>query len=584
MRHHHYLLLFVLWIVATPCLADPYDLIRSGDRALEASLDEDALEFYRQALLQAQAQKGSLHLQGRLQQRLADVCRTTGRDEAAKIYLKRSVELLSQAFDQLVLDDLAQAGEALSDLIAAMSGATPQEAQKALLRLDAELERWPDLLVRTKNPDQLLALRGKLLSSIPNIDPQLVSKALSEVSERYPNSPEADASLYLLGTWHYQRRDYAAAEPIFLQLRQRYPKSRLAAQALYWAGRSAEQTGREGSPGREHFKRLYSDYPTSPFAAEAYFHQFFLEDYTSDNIKANQHLDAMAKLYPNAPYLVLGHYLQGLKIKRERLLSAPRRDHRKSWIQAIEAFQNSEILFDALHAQGAIPSAQLDYFAMIRHRAALERAQANLAIASSSVGAKRQIYLEYAITAFQDLLEALDSPTHPLVEEGKYGLAQAYLQTDAMANAAHTCNELIDNCRSQGMTRGYYLSRAHSDLATLAIQRGEYAAALEHLNQAEEAAKGKVLSDDERLTLWIQRSVCQRTLGDLDAAMRQLSRVINDDTVSGLRLKAMLLRAEIYEQQGRPELAQKQLTALLRTGGEWSNIAREKLEKEYGYH
>ena len=41
----------------------------------------------------------------------------------------------------------------------------------------------------------------------------------------------------------------------------------------------------------------------------------------------------------------------------------------------------------------------------------------------------------------------------------------------------------------------------------------------------------------------------------------------------------MYLRAEIYELQNRPELALKQLEATASKGGEWSQKAKEKLEK-----
>ena len=65
--------------------------------------------------------------------------------------------------------------------------------------------------------------------------------------------------------------------------------------------------------------------------------------------------------------------------------------------------------------------------------------------------------------------------------------------------------------------------------------------------------------------------------------MRLLSRVINDDVISPLRIKAMFLRADVYELQGRPELAIKQLEATSLKGGEWAQKAKEKLEQVYGY-
>ena len=59
--------------------------------------------------------------------------------------------------------------------------------------------------------------------------------------------------------------------------------------------------------------------------------------------------------------------------------------------------------------------------------------------------------------------------------------------------------------------------------------------------------------------------------------------MINEDVASGLRLKAMLLRAEIYQQQGRRDLARKQLEAIAKKGGEWAIKAQEKLERDYAY-
>ena len=59
-----------------------------------------------------------------------------------------------------------------------------------------------------------------------------------------------------------------------------------------------------------------------------------------------------------------------------------------------------------------------------------------------------------------------------------------------------------------------------------------------------------------------------------------LSKAINEDAVSGLRVKAMLLRAEIYQLQGRHELAQNQLEATAKKGGKWGFKAKEKLEQD----
>jgi hypothetical protein len=46
----------------------------------------------------------------------------------------------------------------------------------------------------------------------------------------------------------------------------------------------------------------------------------------------------------------------------------------------------------------------------------------------------------------------------------------------------------------------------------------------------------------------------------------------------------MYLRSEVYELQGRHELAVKQLEATARKGGAWAQKAQEKLEKDYGFN
>jgi hypothetical protein len=62
-----------------------------------------------------------------------------------------------------------------------------------------------------------------------------------------------------------------------------------------------------------------------------------------------------------------------------------------------------------------------------------------------------------------------------------------------------------------------------------------------------------------------------------------LSKAINDDAISSLRIKAMFIRAEIYAIQGRNDLARKQLEATSKKGGEWALKAKQKLDMEYGY-
>ncbi len=131
--------------------------------------------------------------------------------------------------------------------------------------------------------------------------------------------------------------------------------------------------------------------------------------------------------------------------------------------------------------------------------------------------------------------------------------------------------------------RAVYLSRVWGDLAHIAMRRSEPTLALKYLQHASEADAGKALSTDQRLGLWISQSACYRALQQYDHAMRMLSKVINSDAISSLRIKAMFLRAEVYELQDRPELAAKQLDACRNKGGAWAVRAQTKLNNEYSY-
>lgn len=100
-----------------------------------------------------------------------------------------------------------------------------------------------------------------------------------------------------------------------------------------------------------------------------------------------------------------------------------------------------------------------------------------------------------------------------------------------------------------------------------------------------QAEKGgdSLLSTEEKLDLWIQESECCKAMNQTNKAMLILSKVINDNTISSLRVKAMYLRASIYAMQGRHDLARKQLAATATKGGEWANKAKLKLEEDYGF-
>lgn len=620
---------------ATALPTDTETHLRRGDRALRESLLPDALQHYQEALSALSAEptpeleqalryriailqcetastysERQLHYQKLLDDTTGDapfLCRAwlqQGQNELtqaqllqktensleAERHLQRAAQAFSQVFTLCRETDPHNACQALVALILCQSGQGASTSQRDAIDKINYLLAEPTFASQLTEPDQLYFLRGQLLANQPTATASEVTEAFRELIDRFPQSSLADAARYQIGMWHYHQGDYTASQRTLKELADLSPSSPLTAEALFWAARSAEQRGASAAEVKALLTKVYRDYPQSPLAAEAYFTTYTYEDYLSDNREALAHLAKLPQLYPDSPYTIVAHYLRGLAYKRSQLepSTAARGG---SWNDAIDAFQRTEDTFAALQAGQKIPADQLDYFATIRTRATMERAQANLAIASASSGAKRQISFAYSISTYQDLLKQLrdaefslsrDSSEH-LMQECCFGLAQGYQRSGDDSAAEAVLQQIVADHDTNGVTRGYYLARAHHDIAAIQMRRREFTLALAELDAAEEAAKGRIFSTEERLALWIRQSQCHREVRDFDTAMRLLSKVINDDSVSGLRLKAMYLRAEIYEQEGRHELARKQLSSLASRGGEWALKAKTKLDKDYGY-
>ena len=90
--------------------------------------------------------------------------------------------------------------------------------------------------------------------------------------------------------------------------------------------------------------------------------------------------------------------------------------------------------------------------------------------------------------------------------------------------------------------------------------------------------------DDIELALEIamEKSLCLRELHRPDKAMALLAWVINGPYASSLRVKAMILRADLYLSLHRKDLAVRQLESVAAKGGEWGAVADRKLRELYG--
>jgi tetratricopeptide (TPR) repeat protein len=528
----------------------------------------------------------------------------TKHSNAAAQSLKRSALAFRKAFELLQGKDRQQAGAALKYQALATGRSTDPEADLLAFQiLDDLLHHQPHLWEVYPNQDEVHYLHGyfagRVADKIEKEKYQEIARQSLQTAASTPQSLFGDQALSYLGALYYKNNNHEQAEATYLQLTKTYPASPLAAEAWVWAACCADLTKDDPKIGKQRRQYAYENFPDSPFAAEAFFTFYTYPEYLQGEKSTIKHLQSFTDRYTDSPFLIDAHYLIGLDYKRDRKTAEGRWIRKKSLTDAIDSFQKAESHFDELSEKNNIPPEKMDYYTAMRYRATLERAMANLAIADEAQGAKKQIYLDYAEEVFKNLSNELQQKqkphverlfqenAYPLIEEEcSFWLAQTYIKADKDNEASRTLTAMADKYNRLNTTKGYYLSRNLDEQGRIAIRSQDYQKALDLFKMAEEAAKGNVLSADQKLDLWIQQSLAYRGLGQFDDALLILSKVVNDDAVSSLRMKAMFLRAETYELQKRPELARKQLESMVKKGGVWARKAQEKLDKEdlnYGH-
>lgn len=402
-------------------------------------------------------------------------------------------------------------------------------------------------------------------------------------------------SLNEIATLYFQREDFEKAELAFLDLYQKSSHNSWKANALFFASVAAEKQMKGREKVVSYRKELLEKFPYSTYAAEAYLNLYTFAEYLHGEETVFQHLQNMAHKYPLSPHLIVAHYLMGMSWKKDHFSFDKSCLRKKNLIKAIDSFQNAETTFDNLYSSELIPKKHLSALVSLRYHSIIERSLVNRAIALSSKGAKRQVYLEYAIDVLLQAYEELtrkENHLAPIIskemqfhleEEINLNLALAFSNAEKKVEAQKKLEQMLQQYDANNITKGYFLSRTFYELASLYLKEKKFEEALKLFNQSEDAAKGKVLTKDQQLDLWIHQSSCYRELHQYEEAMKILSRVVNEDAISQLRLKGMFLRAEIYEEQERKDLAQRQLEFLANKGGEWAAAAKEKLRKNYGY-
>ena len=404
-------------------------------------------------------------------------------------------------------------------------------------------------------------------------------------------------SLYLEARLYYQHGDYEESKKVFAKLVESYPSSSYVGESFFWMAECNDLEGGAKALSKDYRQKVFEEYPDNPLAAEAYFHYFSFPEYLEGRQEAIEHLQALESLFTDSPYVTASYYLQGIHKKQSQEEKDGQIIENHDYTAAITLFEESKKSFKSFWESNQISENNSLYFISIYYRSILAQAQCYLEKAGEATRAKRHLSFEKALAHFNEIYSDFQQSDHPLAsvismsekypkvfEEAEFGRAITYAKNGEIEAAEDAFGQMIEHFSDLKIEEGHYLSRAWYELAMIAMAKQEYTEAIEYLKCAESSMHKQMLNADHKIDLGIQQSLCYRYLNQFDMAMLTLSKVINEGVISNLRVKAMVLRAEIYELQGRRDLAQKQLEAAAKKGGEWSLVAQEKLVKEYGYN
>lgn len=549
-------------IYASALLVIPYSLFSLSeniDRAeglFNEQLYQDAFSFYEQTLFSDSDPK---NVQFALS-RMASCQLELGEAKQALIYLGK-MEKPDRALQAAAFLKLGKYTEIIANLEGqtlnpssrlARALAYYQLGEKSLARADFEL------ISDRSQPEFSVARLYLARIALSNGEIEKAALFLEEIKSEPIYEELTDELLLLLAINARESGHKAEALSLLNKLIEEYPSSPLLADAWYVKA----DCSLDPIHKKECLQHIYIYYPKSPLAPQAYFNHFSYQEYLQGKRSSIKHLQALPGLFPNSPLVISAYYLIGLDQIKDRLGDDSTVIRLKNFTGAIEAFEKVEAAFVELDEKKLLGK-ESPYYTQVRYKAALEKAKAHLAIAKEAKGSKSQIYSKYAITAFETLSLRLDK-NPKMQDECDFGLSEAYLIQGDLEKADHCLTQLIMRHPVSG-DGGYLLAKAYHQKGVISLQKNDFLSALENFRAAEGAAMN--FSVDEKLGLWIQMGLAYENLNQLSDAMSLYSKVINEDAVSGLRIEAMQMRANLYEKQGRFELARKQREAVAKKGG-----------------
>ncbi len=417
------------------------------------------------------------------------------------------------------------------------------------------LAQSSELNLTDEEKEELAYLDALILShqGVQMNDERLLHEAIDLLAKRPcadPGSEKAARSLNLIARLHSSLGQNEEAKASFLKLVELSPKSELAPEALFWAA-SCEK---ESEKRERLLVRCYENYPESAIAKSAFLQLFAFDSYLEGDQEALLHLMGFFSIFPKrSPEAIVVHTLLGL--------------HACEVEKASEHFGHAIDIFEGAERELLELPELYFYMRASYEMAKIERDLPRLLKLESELNSQKELFLQESFFT--------------LFEECELVLARLFLDCGESNKAEARTAILFEEFMRRGTTSGYGLTQVWILEGRLALNRGEIQAALDSFQNAGSLGDS-FLSQEEKLELWLLQSEGYLRQNRSDLAMRMLSKVINEDAASNLRLKAMYLRAAIYEQERKYQLAFRQLEALSKKGGEWGQKAKDKLRATYG--
>lgn len=401
----------------------------------------------------------------------------------------------------------------------------------------------------------------------------------------FPHSPLIVHAMHLIANSYLAGNDVQKAFDLFQTIAWQAADYPHIDAVFFSAAECAEFLAQE-QLARKFRKELFTSFPTSEYAPISFFKYFPEEEYFSFNKGAINHLKKLPPAMSNSCFAIPAFFYIGASLKEDAKVS----EHAEQTLkEALTSLQQTATVYTNCLQEKTITQELLPTFTAIYFQSKILQARILLQLAvigtqyyKQAEQTLHQLKVELVNYLYKNPPSAYTDMLHEMVQEAGFRRAKTLIALNQNENAQLQLEEVIELQHKLHLSPKEFLARTYTALGSLFAEQGSFTQADTCLTKAE-AIQAKGLNRELLLEIWIARSHVYKQQRQFAKAMTQLSRVINDDCVSSLRIQAMFLRAELYELQHRKDLAIKQLEATAKKGGEWGTLAAKKLGETYGF-